>query len=207
MASASEARTDVAALGDPRPLEQADVEQAARAFALAFAWHEPWGEWAMPDPSDREERVFERFASDMRGRFITHGECWTIGAACTTLWIPPGVPELAERRSEPDYAAFGAVADAMRAGDELIRSLKPATEHWYLDTIGTEPALHGKGLGGRLLDHDLAIRDGAGDACALDTHTPENIGFYERRGFEVTGEGELGPGLSVYMMVRPSHPQ
>ena len=205
MASGSDA--DVAALGDPRPLERADVDRAARAFARAFAWHEPWGEWAMPDSGDREERIFERFASDMRGRFLEHGECWTIGGACTTLWIPPGAPALAERRSEADYAAYGEVADQMRAGDDLIRSLKPRQEHWYLDTIGTDPALHGKGLGGRLLDHDLAVRDGAGHACALDTHTDENIGFYSRRGFEVTGQGELGPGISVYMMVRPARPQ
>jgi ribosomal protein S18 acetylase RimI-like enzyme len=205
--SGSDPGADIAALGDPRPLELADVEAAARAFARAFAWHEPWGEWAMPDPGDREERIFERFASDMRGRFLEYGECWTIGAAATTLWIPPNVPELAERRNEDEYAAFGPVAEQMRAGDALIRSLRPQQEHWYLDTIGTEPALHGKGLGGRLLDHDLAIRDASGHVCALDTHTEDNIGFYARRGFEVTGEGHLGPDISVYMMVRPSRPQ
>ena len=198
---------DVAALGGPRPLEPGDVDRAARAFARAFAWHEPWGEWAMPDPSDREERIYDRFRSDMAGRFMELGECWTIGGACTTLWIPPNVPELAERRSESDYAAFGQVADEMRAGDALITALKPAEEHWYLDTIATEPKLHGRGLGGRLLDHDLEVRDASGDVCALDTHTPENIAFYERRGFEISGEGQLGEGISVYMMVRPAHPQ
>lgn len=207
MASGSDTATDIDALGDPRPLELADVETAARAFARAFAWHEPWGEWAIPDPGDREERIFDRFASDMRGRFIEHGECWTIGGAATTLWIPPNAPELAERRNEDEYADFGEVADEMRAGDALIRSLRPREEHWYLDTIGTEPELHGRGLGGRLLDHDLAIRDAGGDVCALDTHTADNIGFYSRRGFEVIGEGQLGPGISVYMMVRPGHPQ
>jgi ribosomal protein S18 acetylase RimI-like enzyme len=120
------------------------------------------------------------------------------------MWIPPGVPELASRRSESDYATYGERAGEMRAGDELIASLKPTTEHWYLDTIATDPDLHGQGLGGRLLDHDLAVRDAAGDACALDTHTPENIGFYGRRGFEVIGEGPLGEGIDVYMMFRPA---
>ena len=188
----------------PRRLEPDDVDRAARVLARAFAWHEPWGEWAMPDPSDREERIFARFRQDLSERFIPDGECWTIGGHAVTMWIPPGVGSLARRRSESDYLAFGAVGDAMRAGDELIASLKPDAEHWYLDTIATDPDLHGQGLGGRLLDHDLAVRDAAGDACALDTHTSENIGFYGRRGFEVIGEGRLGEGIDVYMMFRPA---
>jgi ribosomal protein S18 acetylase RimI-like enzyme len=186
----------------PRRLEPEDADPVARVLARAFAWHEPWGEWAMPDPRDREERIFERFRQDLTGRFIAEGECWTIGCRTVTMWIPPGVETFASRRSESDYAAYGKAADAMRAGDELIASLKPDAEHWYLDTIATDPDLHGRGLGGRLLDHDLAVRDAAGDACALDTHTEENVGFYRRRGFEVIGSGTLGPGLDVHVMFR-----
>ena len=199
MASASDAGEQ------PRRLEPGDVDRAARVLARAFAWHEPWGDWAMPDRTDREERIYDRFRWDLLERFIPYGECWTVGAGtATTMWIPPGVAELASRRSESDYATYGELADEMRAGDELIASLKPSTEHWYLDTIATDPDLHGQGLGGRLLDHDLAVRDAAGDACALDTHTAENVGFYGRRGFEVIGEGPLGEGIDVYMMFRPA---
>ncbi len=187
----------------PRRLEVADVDRVARVFARAFAWHEPWGDWAMPDPSDREQRIFDRFKWDLLERFIPEGECWTIGGATATMWIPPGVEALASRRSESDYASFGEVAEAMREGDELISSMKPDVEHWFLDTIATDPDLHGRGLGGRLLDHDLAIRDAAGDACALDTHTPDNISFYARRGFEVVDEGQLRGGPPVVLMFRP----
>lgn len=198
---------DLDALGDPRPLEPADVGEATRTIARAFAWHEPFGEWAMPDPSTREQRLSARIGADIRDRFLPEGECWTIGGACVTLWIPPlsgdGTEALAARRSESDYESFGEMADGLRAGDALIDSLKPAGAHWFLDTIATAPEYHRRGLGARLLDHDLAIRDAAGDACALDTHTPDNIAFYERRGFEITGQGELGPGLSVYVMYRP----
>ena len=88
MASASE---------EPRRLEPGDVDRAARVFARAFAWHEPWGDWAMPDPTDREERIYARFRSDLLERFIPYGECWTIGAgAATTMWIPPGVAAAGE---------------------------------------------------------------------------------------------------------------
>jgi len=213
VASASEQRAneaDALALGEPRPLVAADLDRAVPAIARAFSWHEPFGEWAMPDPSDREERLSRRIEADISDRFLPEGECWTIGGVAVTLWIPPlsgsGTEALARRRSESDYASFGERADAMRAGDALISSLKPVQPHWYLDTIATAPPYHGLGLGGKLLDHNLEIRDAAEDACALDTHTPENIAFYERRGFEVIGEGPLGPGLSVYLMYRPPRP-
>ena len=189
---------------EPRRLEVGDVDRVARVLARAFAWHEPWGDWAMPDPSDREQRIFDRFRWDLLERFIPEGECWTIGGASATMWIPPGVEALATRRSEADYASYGEVADAMREGDELIATLKPDVEHWYLDTIATDPDLHGQGLGGRLLDHDLAIRDANGQASALDTHTDDNIAFYGRRGFEVVGEGQLRGGPPVIMMFRPA---
>ena len=189
---------------EPRRLEVGDVDRVARVLARAFAWHEPWGDWAMPDPSDREQRIFDRFRWDLLERFIPEGECWTIGGASATMWIPPGVEALATRRSEADYASYGEVADAMREGDELIAALKPDVEHWYLDTIATDPDLHGQGLGGRLLDHDLAIRDANGQASALDTHTDDNIAFYGRRGFEVVGEGQLRGGPPVFMMFRPA---
>ena len=35
--------------GEPRPLTRADIDRAALTAARAFAWHEPWGAWALPD--------------------------------------------------------------------------------------------------------------------------------------------------------------
>lgn len=209
MASASEPSDALGAdaLGEPRPLDPLDLPQATRSIARAFAWHEPWGEWAMPDASNREERLHRLIEADVRERFLPHGECWTIGAVTTTLWMPPVRPGtetevFARRRGEAEYEAFGELGDGMRAGDELIASLRPKEAHWYLDTIATEPELFGRGLAGRLLAHDLAVRDAAGDLCALDTHTPRQIAFYERHGFEVVGRGELSPELEVVVMVR-----
>ena len=60
-----------------------------------------------------------------------------------------------------------------------------------------------RGLGSRLLDHDLAVHDQRGHSCALDTHTIENVRFYERRGFETVAETTLpDQGPDVYIMVR-----
>lgn len=189
-----------------RKLNPSDAGRAAGLIARAFAWHEPWGEWTMPDPSDREERMRALVEADIRERFLPYGDCQTIDLETVTLWIPPrdrpGAEVFAARRSEEDYLSYGDRAPAIRAADELIRSLRPERPHWFLDTIATEPELFGRGLAGRLLAHDLEIRDEAGDLCALDTHTPRQVAFYERHGFEVVGRGEPAPGFPIVVMVR-----
>lgn len=215
MGSASEgtmdgvaAASEVGALGDPRPLTHADLDRACPAITRAFAWHEPWGEWSLPHAPTREATLLELVTADVRDRFIPQGECWTIGGVCASLWIPPpprpGSAAFTERRGEDEYRRYGARAEALRVGDRLLASLRPETEHWYLDTLATDPAWMGRGLAGRLLDHDLAIRDEHGDACGLDTHTEVNVAFYQRRGFEVIGEGRLPEGgPELYVMLRP----
>ena len=161
----------------------------------------------MPDPSDREERIFNRFRRTCSSGSSPTASAGRSAASPRRCGSRPGVESLKSRRSEEDYPSFGDVADAMREGDELIASMKPDVEHWFLDTIATDPDHHGEGLGGRLLDHDLAIRDAAGDACALDTHTADNIAFYGRRGFEIIGEGQLRGGPPVFVMFTAQPPQ
>lgn len=188
---------------EPRPLTRGDVPVAATAIARAFAWHEPWGAWALPDERSRERVLTGLVAEDLGSRFVDEGECWTLDRVSFTLWIPPGVPAFEARRGAGAYRVFGERGAAMRAGDELIASLKPRGEHWYLDTIATAPERMRAGLGGRLLDHNLALRDAAGHRTALDTHTPENVAFYRRRGFEVIGRDRLpAGGPELYVMVR-----
>lgn len=212
MASGSEpgvAASDVAELGPPRALSESDLATAVPAIARAFAWHEPWGAWVLPDESSREATLAERVEADIRERFLSAGECWTIGGVCVTLWIPPaeepGAGPLSHRRSETDYAVYGARADALREADRQRAEMVPTEPHWYLDTIATDPAWRRRGLGARLLDHDLEIRDERGEACALDTHTPENVGFYGRRGFEVIATGRMPEdGPELFVMFRPA---
>jgi ribosomal protein S18 acetylase RimI-like enzyme len=191
---------------EPRALEVSEVERAAALIARAFAWHEPWGAWTMPDANGREQRLRSLVEADVRDRFLPHGEAWTVGLQSVTLWIPArdraGAETFARRRTEEDYAAYGDRQDAVRAADDLIRSLRPTEPHWFLDTIATEPDLFGRGLASRLLAHDLAVRDAAGDLSALDTHTPRQVAFYERHGFRVAGRGEPAPGFPIVVMIR-----
>lgn len=209
MASGSEPAASPAELGPPRALRESDLPTAVPSIAKAFSWHEPWGAWALPDESKREQILSSLIEADIRERFLAAGEGWTIGGVCVTLWIPPqsepGSELFARRRSEEDYAVYGARGEALREADRRLAEMLPAEEHWYLDTIATDPDWRRRGIGGRLLDHDLEIRDSRGHACALDTHTPENVAFYRRRGFELIAEGRMpDDGPDLYVMFRPA---
>lgn len=200
---------DAAAEGthEPQRLSAANAQTAAWTITRAFL-PKRWAEWSLTAPATREQTLYGLVHGDIRDRFLEHGDCWTIGSgACVTLWIPPaghpGAEAFEARRDESQYEIYGARGETMRAADQLIAALKPDVPHWYLDTIATDPDLQGRGLAGRLLDHNLEIRDAAGEACALDTHSPENVAFYNRRGFEVTGRTMLpGDGPDLYMMLR-----
>jgi GNAT superfamily N-acetyltransferase len=200
----------VASDSEPRHLEPSEAPAAAALIARAFSWHEPWGAWIHPDETTREERLRTKVLEDIERRFLPHGDCWTIGLKSVTLWIPPldrpGTEGFLARRSEADYATYGDREPAIRAVDRLISELRPDEPHWFLDTIATEPELFGQGLAGRLLAHDLEIRDRAGDVCGLDTHTPRQVAFYERFGFEVVGRGEPAPDFPIVVMVRQPRP-
>ena len=190
----------------PRALTEADVDRASLTVARAFAWHEPWGAWALPDERTREQRLREMVAKDIRDRFLALGRAATIDGLSVSLWCPPAshpnAAAFGPRRDDDAYGLFGERLEALRAGDALLRTLVPEGDHWYLDTLATEPERMGEGLGGTLLDHDLAQLDAEGQTAALDTHTPENVAFYERRGFRVVASSEVphgGPPLFVML--------
>lgn len=65
-----------------------------------------------------------------------------------------------------------------------------AVRHWHVELVGVEPDLQGQGIGSRLMDAVLQQADAAGEPAYLETDTPENVAFYRRRGFEITGEDQ-----------------
>jgi ribosomal protein S18 acetylase RimI-like enzyme len=77
--------------------------------------------------------------------------------------------------------------------------------HYYLPVIGVHPDYHGKGLGGALVRHAVALADRDGVAIYLETANQSNLGFYRRFGFELLDEVETpGGGPPLWTMARPS---
>ena len=77
----------------------------------------------------------------------------------------------------------------------------PDGRHWHLGPVAVDAHLQGAGIGSKLMRVFCARMDAAGEDAYLETDKPENVGFYERFGFEVLGEAEV-LGLPNWFMLR-----
>ena len=72
---------------------------------------------------------------------------------------------------------------------DVHREFAPG-DHWYLQTLGVEPAHQGKGYGSLLMEYMFEKIDKSNPLPVfLETSTEINVKFYKRFGFEVVKEG------------------
>jgi GNAT superfamily N-acetyltransferase len=163
--------------------------------------------WLFPRERDSERRLaltFQAYLSDsMRaGTVFT-----TDGLEGAALWKPPGHWELSWGsllRSAPQLLrAFGLrVAYALQV-ERAVEKQHPRDPHWYLSVLGTDPTAQGKGIGGALIRQVTDRCDHLGIPAYLESSKPENVPYYERFGFAVTGETRLGKdGPPIWFMWR-----
>ncbi len=179
----------------------ADQSAVIDALMLSFAG-DPMARWSWGDPQIYL-KAFPRFARAFGGKAFEQGTAHRIGHAGAALWLAPGV--------EPDEQAMATlmietISPAMAEdGGKLMEQMgafHPEEPHWYLPIIGVDPAHQGKGLGGRLLAHQLAICDREGALAYLESSNPRNIGLYERHGFEALGRIQAGTSPTMVPMLR-----
>ena len=126
------------------------------------------------------------------------------------IWRPPGawhVPIWQYVTNGPAFLdIFGLnVMGAFVAMDRLERR-HPREPHWYLQAIGTAPEFQGKGYGGVLLRHQLAMIDGAHLPAYLEASKKSNVPLYGSFGFVQTGEINMPDGPTLYPMWRAALP-
>jgi len=106
-----------------------------------------------------------------------------------------------------------------KMGREASKRIKPIEEHlvkvhrefapgdhWYLQSLGVEPAHQGKGYGSLLMEYMLEkINNTSPLPIYLETSTEKNVRFYKRFGFEVMRE-DIIPDTGVYQwyLLRPA---
>lgn len=176
-----------------RPDERAVVLET---MVAAFR-RDPQIRWWFPGKEEYDESAPSFFGVLLDTR-IEGGEVWVVeGGRAVAMWVPPGGnligPELASARYCTTVAAFSpTAADRIQRTDEAVDRLLPSGAYWYLGVLACHPNSHGRGLGWLVAAPVLAAADRAGLPVVLETASPENVGYYTRRGFAVTGEAVLG---------------
>ncbi len=174
------------------PLQFAQIRVAAEVLARAFD-DSPIMQYLLPKPRAR--------IIGMRAFFIAglvdahkHGEAWVAtvddAVAGAAVWLPPGsYPPGSGRQARQMLHLLGVAPVAMGS---LRRSLKylraveaehPKAEHWYLATLGVDPAHQGHGYGTKLLEVVLKRTDEAGMPTYLETDKERNLAYYARHRF------------------------
>lgn len=184
-----------------RPARKADVDQLGKTLGRAF-FDDPVFEWLLPDEEMRRKHLHRVFATMTRHHHLAHGgvEVATdgpgIGAAA--LWDPPDrwrESRRAELAQIPMFMrVFGFRAAPGRRLQELMKRAHPEEPHWYLAVIGSDPSVRGQGFGQVLMRSRLQRCDAEYCPAYLESSKPENVPYYQRFGFTVTGEIKVPDG-------------
>lgn len=186
-----------------RPATVGDADVLAAAHARAF-FDDPLQVWALPDESTRLAVLERMFGLLLRVVYIPRGTTWTDAPrSSAAMWAAPGewnrvpnpqqIDELASLERDLDAATMrrlGTINTAMHA-------VHPDGDHWYLQGLGTDPVAQGQGRGSAVLRPVLDRADAEGTPAYLECTKQRNVAFYERHGFEVTGEIRIPDGGPV----------
>jgi ribosomal protein S18 acetylase RimI-like enzyme len=197
---------------DVVPARAGDVETLSAVLARAFD-DDPLSCYLF-GPRLRSRGLRRFFAAQLRHIYIGHGEVWTTSDhAGAALWAPPTMP----RPGPADLVRILPVVPYLslwgRKSVDIVRLLaayeraRPRQTHWYLGTIGTDPARQGTGVGTALLRVVLDRLDAAGVPAYLESSKESNLAFYGRHGFEVTGQIHTPRGgPTLWLMWRDPRP-
>jgi len=191
----------------------ADADQLVEVLARAFD-DDPVSHYFFRGERRRARGLRRFFDIQMRREYMVNGEAWTTDdLAGAALWMPPG-------RARPGVRELlrllPLLTDLLGVGREAphvarlladVERARPAERHWYLGVLGVDPPNQRTGVGSALLAPVLERVDAEGLPAYLETSKEENLAFYGRHGYVVTGElkaPEGGPTL--WLMWREPRP-
>ena len=194
-----------------RPARDEDVGELSRTLARAF-YDDPVMFWLLPDENARTAQLRWLFTTMTRHHHLARGgvevACDGSGVGAAALWDPPNQWKESRRGQLAMTPTFirvlGLRSMRGRAVQELMKRAHPEEPHWYLGVIGSDPSVRGKGFGQVLMRSRLDRVDAEHAPAYLESTKPQNIGYYQRFGFGVTGEIALPDGgPTMWPMWRP----
>lgn len=182
------------------------ADSPAIRTVLAHAYRaNPLMAWVLPDEATREDACAAWLGPSV-DRYLAFGRVHVArqhGAVVgVAAWRLPGPVPVST--SVPSASGVLALLVGRARADEILAALAsaaalaPARPAAYLNFLGVEPGLQGRGIGRRLVEHGIAAADDAGTYLA--TSDPRNLPFYERLGYAAAGTvplGDDGPLLTV----------
>jgi len=187
---------------DIRSATPDEMPEVVATIVAAFIT-DPLTRFAWPSPHDYLHAM-PLATREIGGESFKQGTAYVsadfTGAA---LWLPPGV----HPNGEAVEKVFRDTSKPEHLNDLLgtfgkMDQWRPQEPHWHLPLIGVEPNAQGKGLGGALMPHTVARCDQEEALAFLQSTSSRNISLYERHGFEVIGEVQVGAGPQVTPMLR-----
>ncbi|MDP1792499.1 MAG: GNAT family N-acetyltransferase [Acidimicrobiales bacterium] len=186
-----------------------DLDGMARTMARAFL-DDPLINYMFPDRAQRVRGLEPFFRVMIAASLRDQHEMISTTEGCTgvAMWRTP------EHWKMPTRSALGlaptilrrfGLRNSARAFGALttIEKAHPNEPHWYLDGLGSDPDHQRSGVGSSLLAPILERCDNEGMPAYLEC-IDENVPYYRRHGFEVTGQHDFG-SLTVWFMWR--HPR
>jgi len=198
-------------MADSRLREIRDGEETKLAESVSRAFFtDPMMQVIIPDDNKRIKAgnwMFAKMISYCRnqGKVYTDeqqtgGSVWlTPGNTTMTIrhMIKAGLWQMPCRLGLRGVARFGRIDDiAAKAHKKLVPG-----DHWYLLGLGVDPDSQKNGLGTEAIEIGRAQAHAAGLPVYLDTTSEGNVGYYEKRGFEVGAESSVGDDLRIWSMI------
>ena len=181
----------------------------ARVLGNAFL-HDPVMSWLQPDAGRRAAALPGFFGALTRHHHLAAGGVEIAvgddGVGAAALWDPPGRWEASSREQIAMLPAvirvFRGRLKEGRALTEQMKAAHPEEPHWYLAVIGSGPSVRGGGFGSALMRSRLDRCDAEGAPAYLESSNVDNVPYYMRFGFEVTGEISAAGGPTLWCMWR-----
>jgi ribosomal protein S18 acetylase RimI-like enzyme len=200
-------------------LTEADREQVIDVLAAAFHDY-PVMRYALSDAvAEYDQRLREligffcdvRFIHDWpvlgiwRGQGDGEGQELVAAALVTAPGEVAESPELRRKHLRLARVIGRDAFERMAHYERASSGQEPEDLHYFLGMLGVAPGHQGSGYGRLLLEHiqTMSEADQVSTGVSLSTEDPSNVPYYERAGYRVIGEADVGD-IHTWCMFRPN---
>ncbi len=168
-------------------------------------YDDPMIRWPLPADINVESVI--AMTKPIVSMYVDLGSAWMIAdGLAVASWIAPDSAAHFGELEQPTRAAIAPFTDddGARYGQfwDWLAGHLPNEPCWFMDLVAVHLSARGRGLGGQLVEHGLALASNDGVPAFLETSQPGNIPFYERFGFRVVGEEQAPDGGPTIWFMR-----